>query len=107
LRREIFTGFLLGCILALIGVARVFIWQFLGLAGPHGYGANYPMLAFTIGASLVCVVLWGSLAGAMLPMFLRLIRLDPAVCSAPFVATLVDVTGIVIFFNVARIILHL
>lgn len=107
LRREVFTGFLLGCILAAIGVARVFIWQFLGLAGPHGYGENYPMLALTIGASLVCVVLWGSLAGAMLPMFLRFIRLDPAVCSAPFVATLVDVTGIVIFFNVARIILHL
>ena len=60
----------------------------------------------TIGISLVCVVLWGSLAGAMLPMFLRLMKLDPAVCSAPFVATLVDVTGIVIFFNVAALILH-
>jgi magnesium transporter len=60
----------------------------------------------TIGISVVCVVLWGSLAGAMLPMFLRFIKLDPAVCSAPFVATLVDVTGIVIFFNVAALILH-
>jgi magnesium transporter len=107
LRRELATGFLLGCILASVGMARVFLWQFLGLAGPGGYGANYPMLALTIGASLVCVVLWGSLVGAMLPMFLRLIRLDPAVCSAPFVATLVDVTGIVIFFNVAKHILHL
>ena len=55
----------------------------------------------TIGVSIICVVLWGSLAGAMLPMFLRLIKLDPAVCSAPFVATLVDVTGLVIYFNVA------
>jgi magnesium transporter len=107
MRRELATGFLLGCILASVGMARVFLWQFLGLAGPNGYGANYPMLALTIGASLVCVVLWGSLVGAMLPMFLRLIRLDPAVCSAPFVATLVDVTGIVIFFNVAKHILHL
>ncbi len=107
LRRELATGFLLGCILASVGMARVFLWQFLGLAGPGGYGANYPMLALTIGASLICVVLWGSLVGAMLPMFLRLIRLDPAVCSAPFVATLVDVTGIVIFFNVAKHILHL
>ncbi len=107
LRRELLTGLLLGCILASVGMARVFLWQFLHLAGPAGYGANYAMLSLTIGVSLVCVVLWGSLVGAMLPMFLRLIRLDPAVCSAPFVATLVDVTGIVIFFNVAKHILHL
>ncbi len=107
LRRELATGFLLGCILASVGMARVFLWQFLGLAGPHGYGENYGMLSLTIGVSLLCVVLWGSVVGAMLPMFLRLIRLDPAVCSAPFVATLVDVTGIVIFFNVAKHILHL
>ncbi len=89
LRRELLTGLLLGCILASVGMARVFLWQFLHLAGPAGYGANYAMLSLTIGVSLVCVVLWGSLVGAMLPMFLRLIRLDPAVCSAPFVATLV------------------
>ena len=107
LRRELLTGFLLGCILAVVGMARVFVWQYLHLAGPAGYGPNFPMLSLTIGLSLVCVVLWGSLVGAMLPMFLRLIRLDPAVCSAPFVATLVDVTGIVIFFNVAKYILHL
>ena len=107
MRRELATGFLLGCILAGVGMARVFLWQYLGLAGPNGYGPNYAMLSLTIGVSLVCVVLWGSLVGAMLPMFLRLIRLDPAVCSAPFVATLVDVTGIVIFFNVAKYVLHL
>lgn len=106
-RREVFSGFLLGCILAVIGMARVFLWQFLHLAGPNGYGPNYAMLSLAIGISLVCVVLWGSLVGAMLPIFLRLIRLDPAVCSAPFVATLCDVTGIVIFFNVAKCILHL
>ena len=98
LRRELATGALLGGILAIVGMARVFLWQFLHLAGPNGYGENYPMLALTIGISLVCVVLWGSLVGAMLPMFLRLIRLDPAVCSAPF---------IVIFFNVAKYVLHL
>jgi magnesium transporter len=107
LRRELATGFLLGCILASVGMARVFLWQFLHLAGPNGYGPNFALLSLTIGISLVCVVLWGSLVGAMLPIFLRLIRLDPAVCSAPFVATLVDVTGIVIFFNVAKHILHL
>ncbi|HTX22060.1 MAG TPA: magnesium transporter [Candidatus Aquilonibacter sp.] len=105
-RREIASGFLLGCILACVGVTRVFIWQFFHFAGPSGYGTEYPWLALTVGVSLICVVLWGSLAGAMLPIFLRLIRLDPAVCSAPFVATLVDVTGIVIFFNVAAVILH-
>ena len=100
-RRELASGFLLGCILACVGMARVFLWQFLHFAGPHGYGPHYQLLALTIGISVICVVLWGSLAGAMLPMFLRFIKLDPAVCSAPFVATLVDVTGIVIFFNVA------
>ena len=107
LRRELATGFLLGCILATVGMARVFLWQYLHLAGPNGYGPNFGMLSLTIGVSLICVVLWGSLVGAMLPIFLRLIKLDPAVCSAPFVATLVDVTGIVIFFNVAKHILHL
>jgi magnesium transporter len=104
-RREVATGFLLGCILACIGVVRIFFWQFLHIAGTN-YGPHFQLLALTVGLSLVCVVLWGSLAGAMLPMFLRLIKLDPAVCSAPFVATLVDVTGIVIFFNVAQRVLH-
>jgi magnesium transporter len=70
------------------------------------YGPHYPMLALVIGISLVGVVLWGSLAGAMLPFLLRKVKLDPAVCSAPFVATLVDVTGLVIYFNVALWLLH-
>ncbi|HVU09058.1 MAG TPA: magnesium transporter [Verrucomicrobiae bacterium] len=104
-RREVASGFLLGCILACIGVFRVFLWQFLHIAGTD-YGAHYQLIALTVGCSLICVVLWGSLAGAMLPILLRLIRLDPAVCSAPFVATLVDVTGIVIFFNVALYLLR-
>jgi magnesium transporter len=89
---------LLGCILAILGALRVLAWQDLHFAD---YGPHYPLLAMTIGVSLVGVVLWGSLAGAMLPILLRLVKLDPAVCSAPFVATLVDVTGLVIYFNVA------
>ena len=101
LRRELATVFLLGCILAVVGMARVFIWQLLHLAGRMATARITRCSSLTIGVSLVCVVLWGSLVGAMLPMFLRLIRLDPAVCSAPFVATLVDVTGMVIYFNVA------
>jgi magnesium transporter len=97
-QRELAGGFLLGCILAILGALRVLAWQDLHFAD---YGPHYPLLAMTIGVSLVGVVLWGSLAGAMLPILLRLVKLDPAVCSAPFVATLVDVTGLVIYFNVA------
>jgi magnesium transporter len=92
-------------ILAVIGAARVILFQTFHIAGAD-YGTQYPWLALAIGASIICVVLWGSLAGAMLPIFLRFIKLDPAVCSAPFVATLVDVTGIVIFFNVAAFVMH-
>jgi len=97
-RRELAGGFLLGVILAVIGAIRVCMWQWFHF---WDYGPHYPLLAAVIGISLVGVVLWGSLAGAMLPFILRMVRLDPAVCSAPFVATLVDVTGLVIYFNVA------
>jgi magnesium transporter len=102
-RREVATGFLLGCTLAALGVARILLWQGLGF---KNYGPHYVLLAFAIGGSLVGVVLWGSLVGAMLPMLLRVCKLDPATCSAPFVATLVDVTGIVIYFNTAFHLLH-
>ncbi|HZL12930.1 MAG TPA: magnesium transporter, partial [Verrucomicrobiae bacterium] len=101
--RELTGGFFLGCILAVLGAIRVIVWQNFHFAD---YGPHYLLLAVTIGISLVGVVLWGSLAGAMLPILLRLIKLDPAVCSAPFVATLVDVTGLVIYFNVALWLLH-
>jgi magnesium transporter len=101
--RELAGGFLLGCILAVLGAIRVVMWQDFHFAD---YGPHYLLLAVTIGISLVGVVLWGSLAGAMLPILLRLVKLDPAVCSAPFVATLVDVTGLVIYFNVALHILR-
>jgi len=102
-RRELVGGFLLGCILAILGAIRVIAWQNLHFAD---YGPHYLLLAVTIGISLVGVVVWGSLAGAMLPILLRLVRLDPAVCSAPFVATLVDVTGLMIYFNVALYVLR-
>ncbi|MEY4385470.1 MAG: hypothetical protein RLY20_753 [Verrucomicrobiota bacterium] len=103
-RRELMTGFALGCILAALGVVRIIAWQWLGF---KDYGTGYLQLALTVGGSLVGVVLWGSLMGAMLPMVLRAAKLDPATCSAPFVATLVDVTGIVIYFTVAyHILLH-
>jgi len=97
-RREVASGFLLGCTLAALGFARILLWQLLRF---KDYGPNYFLLALTIGASLAGVVLWGSLVGAMLPLLLKTCKLDPATCSAPFVATMVDVTGIVIYFNVA------
>ena len=97
-RRELAGGFLLGGILAVIGAIRVFVWQWFHF---WDYGSHYSLFALVIGVSLVGVVLWGSLVGAMLPFILRMVKLDPAVCSAPFVATLVDVTGLVIYFNVA------
>lgn len=102
-RREISAGFLMGCVLGALGILRILAWQFLHL---KDYGPHYALLAFTIGGSLIGVVLWGSLIGAMLPMLLRFCKLDPATCSAPFVATLVDVTGIVIYFTVAFHLLH-
>lgn len=97
-RRELAGGLLLGGILAVIGAIRVVLWQWFHF---WDYGSHYSMFALVIGVSLIGVVLWGSLVGAMLPFLLRLVKLDPAVCSAPFVATLVDVTGLVIYFNVA------
>jgi magnesium transporter len=101
--RELSAGLLLGCALAALGLLRIFLWQTFHLAD---YGQHYALLAFAIGGSLVGVVLWGSLVGAMLPMLLRWLRLDPATCSAPFVATMVDVTGIIIYFNVAYVALR-
>jgi magnesium transporter len=102
-RRELSCGILLGCTLAALGISRILLWQLVGF---KDYGPHYVLLACTIGASLAGVVLWGSLVGAMLPILLRMCKLDPATCSAPFVATMVDVTGIVIYFNVAFRLLH-
>jgi magnesium transporter len=99
--RELPSGLMLGAILGLMGIARILIWQNLGIA-------HYPhpnLLALTIGVALVGVVTFGSLAGSMLPFILQRLGFDPASASAPFVATLVDVTGLSIYFYVALLIL--
>jgi magnesium transporter len=101
-RREIVTGFALGVILATIGLIRILLWQ--GLF--HAYGEHYVLLASAVALSLIGVVLWGSVAGSLLPFVLRAIGLDPASASAPLVATLVDVTGLVIYFTVAAVVLR-
>ena len=96
LRREVFSGFALGCILAVIGFLRISLWSaFSNLYGPH-----WLLVAFTVALALIGVVLWGTLVGSMLPFILRRLGFDPATSSAPFVATLVDVTGLVIYFSV-------
>jgi magnesium transporter len=97
MRREVLSGFLLGAILGVIGFCRVSMWhEVFG-----SYGEHWLLVAFTVLCSLIGVVLWGTLSGAMLPFILKRCRLDPAAASAPFVATLVDVTGLLIYFNVA------
>lgn len=102
LRRELTSGLLLGSVLGLIGFIRVSVWHsFL----PHLYGEHWLEIAATVGFSLVGVVLWGTLSGSMLPIALKKLGADPAVSSAPFVATLVDVTGLVIYFSVALLFL--
>ncbi|ADO73222.1 magnesium transporter [Stigmatella aurantiaca] len=101
-RREVVTGLLLGAILGGVGLCRVVVWQYLF----QSYGEHFFRVALTVGMSLVGVVLWGTLTGAMLPFALRRAGFDPASASAPFVATLVDVSGLVIYFTVASLILR-
>jgi magnesium transporter len=101
--RELPSGLCLGSFLGLIGVCRILLWQQLGW---YDYGPHYPLVALTVGAALVGVVTFGSLAGSMLPFVLRRMGFDPASASAPFVATLVDVTGLVIYFSVGLVILR-
>jgi magnesium transporter len=102
MRREIFSGLILGLILATIGVIRIAAWSaFSDMYGPH-----WMLVAITVGISLMGVVLWGTLSGSMLPFLLKRAGLDPATSSAPFVATLVDVTGLIIYFAVAGVVLH-
>jgi magnesium transporter len=97
--RELPNGIALGVILGVLGVLRVLIWQYMGIGG--GYGEHYLLVAAVVGFALVGVVTFGSLAGSMLPFILRRIGFDPASASAPFVATLVDVTALSIYFYVA------
>jgi magnesium transporter len=101
LRRELLAGLSLGCILGGIGFLRITIWS---MVTPM-YGPHWMLVATTVGVALVGVVMWGTLAGSMLPFLLRRLGLDPATSSAPFVATLVDVTGLIIYFGVAYLIL--
>ena len=102
LRREVSAGFALGAVLGTIGLMRILTWHAIG----GSYGVHYGVVAATVASSLVGVVLWGSVIGAMLPFVLRRLGFDPASASAPFVATLVDVTGLIIYFTVASIILR-
>jgi magnesium transporter len=97
------TGVALGTLLGFIGFIRVVLWQRIGLTN---YGNHYLLIGLTIWGSLVGVVLFGSLAGSMLPFLMKRLGFDPAASSAPFVATLVDVTGLIIYFSIAHIILR-
>jgi magnesium transporter len=101
--REIPNGLALGAMLGLVGIVRISLWQYLGL---YDYGEHWMLIALTVGAALVGIVMFGSMTGSMLPFILQRIGLDPASASAPFVATLVDVTGLVIYFTVASMILR-
>ena len=101
IRREVVTGLGLGLILASIGLVRILLWQGMFKA----YGEHYFLVALTVALSLVGVVLWGAVAGSILPFVLRGLGFDPASASAPFVATLVDVTGLVIYFSIAATVL--
>jgi magnesium transporter len=97
MRRELASGFLLGIILGALGAARIALWALAFGA----YGEHWPFVMLTVGVSLVGVVIWGSLSGSLLPLLLKRLGADPATSSAPFIATLVDVTGIIIFFTIA------
>lgn len=101
--REIPAGITLGAILGTIGIVRIVIWQKTGL---YDYGEHWMLVAATVGTALIGIVLFGSLAGSMLPFLLQRLGFDPATASAPFVATLVDVSGLVIYFTVALVILR-
>ncbi len=108
MRREIFSGLVLGSILGIIGFIRIFIWHLLMSHGIFQdlYGPQWFLIAVTVSVSLMGVVLWGTLMGSMLPIILKKLGADPAASSAPFVATLVDVFGIVIYFTFAWIFLQ-
>jgi magnesium transporter len=99
--RELGTSFLLGLLLGAIGLMRVVLWP----SREEAFGQHFILIGLTVAVSLVWIVVWGSIAGSMLPFLLRRLGLDPASASAPFVATVVDVTGLVIYFSVATVML--
>jgi len=103
MKREMLSGLSLGIVLGSIGLLRITIWQALHW---YDYGPHWWLVAITIFFSLIGIVMWGTLSGSMIPIILKRFKLDPAASSAPFVATLVDVTGLVIYFSIAAIILR-
>jgi magnesium transporter len=102
MKREIASGFMLGLLLGIIGFLRIVVWHSIA---PQVYGDHWMALGITLALTLLGVVMWGTIAGSMLPMILKRLGADPAVSSAPFVATLVDVTGLIIYFSVANMLL--
>jgi len=102
MRREIFIGLTLGIILGAIGFIRITLWQQFHW---FDYTIHWQLVAVTIFFSLIGIVMWGTLSGSMIPIILKRLKLDPAASSAPFVATLVDVTGLIIYFTIAAIVL--
>ena len=103
LRKEIASGIALGSMLGVLGLLRVVI---AGRYAPESYGPHVWMVGATLATTILAVVLWGTLCGSMLPLLLQRVGLDPATSSAPFVATLVDVTGLVIYFSIALLLLR-
>ncbi|MEO6150578.1 MAG: magnesium transporter [Mucilaginibacter sp.] len=101
MRRELLAGLMLGLTLGVIGFMRIYVWTFFS----DVYGPHWILVGLTVGITLAGVVLWGSLTGSMLPIFLKRLGADPATSSAPFVATLVDVTGLIIYFSIAVLLL--
>ncbi|TDS50835.1 magnesium transporter [Myroides indicus] len=102
MRKEIASGVMLGSILGLIGFIRIFIWQ---EAGIYDYGEFWYLVGLSVSVSLLFIVLWGTLSGSLIPFILRKFGMDPATASAPFVATLVDVSGLIIYFSIAAMFL--
>jgi magnesium transporter len=102
MHREVLSGLLLGLILGTIGFLRIALWS----AFSNLYGEHWMLVGLTVSCSLLGIVLWGTITGSMLPFLLKGLGIDPATSSAPFVATLVDVTGLIIYFSVALVILH-
>lgn len=99
--RELVAGLSLGLILGVLGFLKIGLWAFFG----HAYGPDWPQFGLVVGSALLAVVLWGAVTGSMLPFVLRRLNIDPATSSAPFVATIVDVTGLVIYFSIASLIM--
>lgn len=102
MRKELVTGIFLGSLLGIIGFFRIYIWQTMGL---YDYGEYWFFIGLSVAISLAMIVLWGTLSGSMVPFILKKFNLDPATSSAPFVATLVDVTGLIFYFTIAGLFL--